>query len=161
MECANRTVVVEHSQKSVLLGYGGAVLGGLCLTLMLFLNGTLAQYTSSSMSSLIVHAVGTLAALVFLWIFRPAKPTTEKKAPLWSYAGGVLGAIMVVVANYTFNSRLGVTGTFVLMLAGQVVVSVWIDQYGLFGMRPRKVDRIDGLQIFLVMVGCSLVIYAK
>jgi transporter family-2 protein len=152
-----KAVHLNHSAK----GYAGAVLGGLCLTAMLYLNGTLAQYITSSVASLVVHGVGTAAAALFLMMFRPMRPTTVHKAPLWSYAGGILGAIMVVVSNYTFNSRLGITGTFVLMLAGQTAVSLWIDQRGLMGMPQRKVDRVDVIQIFLVLLGCAMVIYAK
>ena len=137
------------------------VAGGI-LAIMMFLNGSLARYSDPLWASFVTHFVGTLGALGLVMMIRTENKALSTKAPGWSYAGGILGALTVVIANITFNSKLGVSGSFVLMLLGQTVFSVLIDQLGWFGMKKRKVHLLECIQIILIITGSSiLVVYGK
>lgn len=138
------------------------VIAGSMLALMMYLNGSLSQYSDPVWSSFVTHFVGTVGALFLVLLIRNEKKEVHAKAPLWSYAGGILGALTVIIANITFNSRLGISGSFVLMLLGQTLFSILVDQLGWFGMVKRKILAVEYMQVVLIIVGSSiLVMYAK
>ena len=77
-------------------------------------------------------------------------------APPWMYLGGLLGAFYVC-ASIVLTPRLGVATTIGLILAGQVIASMAIDHFGLFGVsvQPASIPRILGA--LLVIVGVAIV----
>lgn len=74
--------------------------------------------------------------------------------PLWCYLGGIPGAFTVLLAAITVNSPLSLSGSIVLMLAGQIVTGLIIDHFGLMGLTRRKVTSRDGLTLLLLFSGC-------
>ena len=83
------------------------------------------------------------------------------KMPLWCYLGGIPGAFTVLLAAITVNSPLSLSGSIVLMLAGQIVTGLIIDHFGLMGLTRRKVTSRDGLTLLLLFSGCILIIAGK
>jgi bacterial/archaeal transporter family-2 protein len=77
-------------------------------------------------------------------------------APPWMYLGGLLGAFYVC-ASIVLTPRLGVATTIGLFLAGQVMASIVIDHFGLFGIpvQPASIPRILGA--LLIIVGVAVV----
>ena len=77
-------------------------------------------------------------------------------APWWMYLGGLLGAFYVC-ASVVLTPRLGVATTIGLFLAGQVIASIAIDHFGLFGtpMQAASIPRILGA--LLIIVGVAIV----
>ena len=77
-------------------------------------------------------------------------------APWWMYLGGLLGAFYVC-ASVVLTPRLGVATTIGLFLAGQVVASIMIDNFGLFGtpVQAASIPRILGA--LLIIVGVAVV----
>jgi transporter family-2 protein len=77
-------------------------------------------------------------------------------APPWMYLGGLLGAFYVS-ASIVLTPRLGVATTIGLFLAGQVIASIVIDHFGLFGVavQPASIPRILGA--LLIIVGVAVV----
>jgi transporter family-2 protein len=55
------------------------------------------------------------------------------RGPAWAWAGGVLGACYVV-SVVVLVPRLGAAFAFALVVAGQMLFSLAIDQFGLFGL---------------------------
>ncbi|MCB5200185.1 transporter family-2 protein [Loktanella sp. DSM 29012] len=131
--------------------------GGL-LSLMVLFNGTLAQYGSLLFSSWVPHATGTVAALIALAILRPGR-TSRVRPPLWSYAGGLSGAVTVMATSYALNTPLALSGTLAIGLAGQMVFSLIADARGLFGLRQRMPSARDMAALALIVTGSLVLIF--
>ncbi|WP_112808167.1 DMT family transporter [Ensifer sp.] len=134
--------------------------GGL-LTLMVHFNGELGRYGNALFSSWAAHGTGTVAALVLLAILYPWRSRSEgakPRAPLWSYLGGISGAVTVMLTSFTVNSPLALSGTLALGLAGQVIFSIVADRWGLFGLPMRRPDRRDLAAMTLILAGSALII---
>ncbi|MEM8162922.1 DMT family transporter [Morganella morganii] len=126
-----------------------ALLSGVLLTLMIMSNSYLSTFTSP------LHAS-------WLTVKKHLPPRhAGTKMPLWCYLGGIPGAFTVLLAAITVNSPLSLSGSIVLMLAGQIVTGLIIDHFGLMGLTRRKVTSRDGLTLLLLFSGCILIIAGK
>ncbi|MBB3952420.1 transporter family-2 protein [Aureimonas jatrophae] len=145
----------------------GAALGtGALLTVMVQLNGALGAAAGPVFSSWAAHGTGTLAAILFLVLLRGRRAATPQgdaarpraRAPLWAYAGGLSGALTVIITSQAVNSGLGLAGTLALGLLGQVVFALLADRFGWFGLPARRPDRRDGAALLLILSGSALII---
>jgi len=109
-------------------------------------------------AALINFGVGTLTLLVICMASRFAWPALGqvRSAPWWIWCGGLLG-ILYVAASVVLGVQLGTTLFLTLVVAGQMVGSLVIDEFGLLGMpiRTANVGRVLG--VVLVIVGVILV----
>lgn len=139
----------------------GAVISGGLLAIAIFLNGELARYTSPVWSSLIAHFVGIFGSW-FIWRLLSKSKTLipySSDAPLWSYSGGVIGAAIVVIANITINSPIGLVGSLSLMILSQTCFAILFDFKGWFGMEKRNLYRSDFLRVSYILAGSALTIF--
>jgi transporter family-2 protein len=77
------------------------------------------------------------------------------RQPLWLWTGSVMS--LLIVGAITFSgSRIGITATLGVLIAGQFAMSVAIDRWGLLGLDriPLTVHRVVGLA--LLGVGAAL-----
>jgi bacterial/archaeal transporter family-2 protein len=104
-----------------------------------FLVGTVILFAAAAVVSRSVHELGPIMS-----------------APPWMYLGGLLGAFYVC-ASIVLTPRLGVATTIGLFLAGQVMASMVIDHFGLFGVpvQPASIPRILGA--LLIIIGVAVV----
>lgn len=140
---------------------GSTVASGGLLAVMIFLNSELANFTSPALSSLIAHFIGILGSWI-LWKLMvkggglfPYSP----KAPKWAYLGGAGGAFIVVFANITVNSTIGLIGSLSLMILGQTLFAILLDFKGWVGMTKRNLCLKDFLQVSLILTGSIFIIY--
>lgn len=138
--------------------------GGL-LTLAIFVNGEAGRLGGPMFSSWLAHGVGTVVAVIFLAVvWRGQRAATAEatakigKAPLWAYIGGLCGAVTVMLTSISVNSPLALAGTLALGLAGQVVLSLAADFWGLLGLPKRKLDLRDAGAVILIAAGSLLII---
>jgi len=135
--------------------------GGL-LTLMVLFNGDLAHHTTPLFSSLAAHGTGTVAALLALALltrYRAQPRHAVPPAPLWAYAGGLSGAVTVMLTSITVNSALALSGTLALGLAGQVLFGLLADRFGLFGFARRRPTARDLGALALIVAGSVTIIF--
>lgn len=138
--------------------------GGL-LTLAIFVNGEAGRLGGPVFSSWLAHGVGTVVAvlvLAFIWrgqrVAAKAAQANAGKPPLWAYLGGVFGAVTVILTSVAVNSPLALAGTLALGLAGQVVLSLAADYWGLLGLPKRRLDLRDAGAVILIASGSLLII---
>lgn len=103
------------------------------------------------LSAAISFVVGTLLlvlAVAFTGGFSGLSGAST--APWWAWIGGFAGAVLVT-GTLVAAPRLGVTTTFVAVIAGQVLAAAIIDRFGWFGLTPRHlgVERIAALVLML------------
>ncbi|MGB0893695.1 MAG: DMT family transporter [Parashewanella sp.] len=146
-----------------------ALLGGAILAVMVHFNGHLAQLTTPTLSSWFAHVIGALASLLLIFAIKAIRKNKQDmtsehsngKPPFWAYLGGVPGALIVVFSGFTVNSELGLAGTLVLALVGQIIWGVACDKFGWFGVAKRSITRAQVSSIFLILLGSMLIIWVQ
>ena len=112
---------------------------------------------SPVLAALISFAVGT-AALFAVWLASHNRPNPSAFAdvPWYGWIGGLYGAIFVGVAAYAVP-KIGVASLIMIGIAGQIVMSLWLDHIGALGLQraPINLGRIAGA--LLVLAGVILV----
>ena len=102
--------------------------------------------------------VGTVA--LFVYVVASGTPlgsiASAKDAPPIAWVGGLLGAFFVTAA-VTLVPRLGVAMTFSLIIAGQMLVTIIIDHFGLLGVPVKEVSLVRVGGILLITAGVVLI----
>jgi bacterial/archaeal transporter family-2 protein len=134
------------------------VLGGAATALQAPTNAKMMTAVGSPVNAAFVSfAVGTVA-LGLMALFLQVKPdlTASRALPMYAWIGGLYGAVFVVTAAWGVP-RLGVATTIILMVAGQLLLSILLDHFGAMGMpkQPISPGRIAG--VGLVIAGVLLV----
>lgn len=135
-----------------------ALVFGFLLPLTIKMNEVLGRHVGSVQASASVHATGAvflvLCVLPFLgrdWVGAVAR------APWWSFLGGVLGSMLVVLANRAVGA-IGVAGFTAVSVAIQLIVSALMDHYGLLGSEFRALSGGRVVGLLLLAAGAVLVV---
>lgn len=136
-----------------------ALLVGAVLPLQVGVNSKLADSVGSPLlSALLSFCVGTLALLTYIIIAGVplANAAEARNAPPIAWVGGLLGAFFVAV-SIILLPKLGVAMTVSLIIAGQMLMSVVMDHFGLLGVPVREVTFARFGGILLITAGVILV----
>ena len=147
--------------KSHTFNYAIAISAGMLLALMIAYNSQLAGYSSPVAAAWIAHGIGTVVAILLVFVLTGKQKKSlkvENKPPLWSYLGGVPGALTVVLAAITVNSRLGLSSSLALMLVGKIMFGFFCDGLGLLGAKKRRLRFYDFIIGFTIFIGSLLII---
>jgi bacterial/archaeal transporter family-2 protein len=136
-----------------------AFIAGVAAPTQFAINSQLRQVVGGTlMAGAVSFLVGTVVLVAAALVVSRSVPDLGPiiSAPPWMYLGGLLGAFYVS-ASIILTPRLGVATTIGLFLAGQVVASMVIDHFGLFGVsvQPASIPRILGA--LLVIAGVAIV----
>jgi len=141
---------------------GGVALAtavGMLLPLQALINARLGALTHGALyASFVSFLVGTcLLGSVLVATRTPLLPPQPLSSfPAWIWAGGVIGASMVLAAT-VLVPRLGAGALFCLIVLGQVLGAMALDHFGVLGaQRPVDMARVAGA--LLVVVGAALVV---
>ncbi len=120
------------------------------------LNGKLLTVTGNSIITAIISFLAGLAGLIAFGFINKTPwqaILAAKSAPWYTFTGGILGAFYVATVVIVLP-RLGMAMTFSLIVAGQIVLSVIMDHYGLLGnpIRQISIGRLIGLFLLLIAV---------
>jgi len=148
-----------------------ALFAGAILAIMIKLNSSLAGLNSPIEASWIAHGLGAVTALILLQCMAVFRKHTTKdpintsaiitRAPWYAYLGGLPGAFTVILAAITVNSPLGLAGTLALALLGQILFSLLVDRFALFGSIKRHIDWHDVKVLGLIIIGSLFIIFAR
>ena len=129
---------------------------------MVFLNGSLAFYLGAVPASLVVHIVGSIAALLlFKFTYRSVGLLDLRKYRFhWTHLVGFFGAFAVAIIGYTVNTKIGISGTVGAAVLGQVVYGWLSDYFGFFGTPRKKPNWQDSLQALFLLLGVGFLINA-
>lgn len=106
------------------------LLGGVCFGLMVSLNGRLAAYLNVFEVSFVVHLIGAVLLLAAAKLIQRKKIRFDG-APFYVYFVGFLGVALVITSSLS-TARIGAALTMALSVAGQMVISSVIDNFGWF-----------------------------
>ncbi|MBT3321761.1 MAG: DMT family transporter [Anaerolineae bacterium] len=128
------------------------LLGGIAVGLQGPLSSLMSQKIGILESVFYIHLGGTIAALIPLLFYGGRNLPRWREVPWYALIAGVLGLGVIAAMSYMVP-RVGVAPAVVLIVAGQLLVSVILDHYGLFGAALRPLDFTRALGLLLVFFG--------
>jgi len=136
-----------------------AVAAGGCIALQAAANGALRHQLGDARYAAFFSICGTmLTASLFMLAIRPGTPATTdvRTAPWWMWIGGPLGALFVL-AGAALTPRLGAATYITAVIAGQVLFSLLLDNYGLMNI-PQQGMSLGRLAGGILVVGGVLLV---
>lgn len=102
--------------------------------------------------------IGTIGLLIYLFILKfdfSSMSNTNEVSP-WVWTAGLLGAFYVA-AVIILAPKLGTALTFSLVVAGQMVVSLVFDHFGLLGLPVKQINWQRMLGVAFLITGVLLI----
>jgi len=137
-----------------------AVLAGAMLPLQAVFNARLGYALGSPLWAAAVSAlVSALVLFILGAITTGTFPRTSSlpSLPLWTWFGGICG-VMTLAGVTVSLPRLGAAAMVALVIAGQVVFSLVIDRFGLFGVPPHPITVQRAMAAVLLLAGTVLLL---
>lgn len=141
----------------MLLFYIIGVLVGMLIPIQTSVNSRLSLYTKSPFyTSLISFSVGTICLIILNIIINPEVFTihfynNQSFNNTW-IVGGLLG-VSFLTGNLLLLPKLGATLTVIATVAGQIIMGVIIDTFGLFGATIHDFNLIKAIGVLLLIIG--------
>lgn len=122
-------------------------------------NANLKNISGSAMlASTISFFVGSSFLTILLLVMQPKLPLTATLItdnPWWMWLGGLTSAF-ALTTNIVLFARLGSVQTAVLPIVGQIIMSVIIDQFGLFHSPSAKLTLLKFIGVLILLLGAGL-----
>lgn len=102
--------------------------------------------------------LGFIFLLPFTLLPRPAWPAIQQLATLrwWTWTGGLIGATYVL-STIVIAPRLGATVFFSIVIAGQIIMALVLDNYGWLDFPRHSINPMRFLGAALMIVGVIIV----
>ena len=133
-----------------------ALLNGVILAIMIFFNGMLSSITGPYMSTLIFHVLGFILILAISMV-KKNNIVSFKKVPLMFFLPGILSVITILLNNICIP-QIGITLTIGISLYGQLIMSIFVEHFGLFGMPVNKFRKEKILGFSIITLGTVVMI---
>ena len=136
-----------------------ATLAGAGLPVQLGMNNHIRIMTGSPMTAAFISFLtGTALLALYVVLLRQPLPTPLQigNAPWWIWLGGVVGVFYIVVA-IVIAPKIGPAVLFSLVVAGQLINSVVIDHFGLFGYEVHHVSPLRVVGVAMLVGGVVLI----
>jgi transporter family-2 protein len=133
------------------------IFAGAMLPLQAAINARLATAVGSpiwaaAISGTVLTLVLIAAALIGL---RTGPRLAGNELPWWAWTGGFCGAV-VLSATTAIAPRLGASTMIVLVMAGQILCSILLDQFGLLSLSVHETSAKRMAASILLMAGAAL-----
>ncbi|MCW2485173.1 DMT family transporter [Candidatus Symbiopectobacterium sp. NZEC127] len=141
-----------------LIPTGTALLAGALLPFQVASNAAVGKALGHPLwGALVSLTVSMLVLLPLLWFFKAPGPrlSSALEGPWWLWIGGVFGALYVV-SSTALTPKLGAASFLVLVVAGQTIAAILVDQFGLMGLAPRPVTLARVAGVILIIAGAVL-----
>jgi transporter family-2 protein len=106
------------------------------------MNGALRKSLENPWLASIISFLPIVALLIVLWFCLPTPMPTAKgiaAMPWWAPLGGLLGAFAVIM-GLLFVDKIGAGPFAGLTITANILMSLLIDQFGLFGMEQHSLN---------------------
>jgi transporter family-2 protein len=136
-----------------------AVVAGFTLPIQAGINAHLSHIIRSPiLAAAVSFAVGTMGLSVYALILRTPLPPGAvcAQAPWWVWGGGLLGAFFVA-ATVVLALKMGAAPMVAFIVAGQMLMSVFLDHYGLLGYPAHPINWTRVAGICLLLAGVALI----
>jgi transporter family-2 protein len=129
------------------------LLGGVAVGLQSPLASMLSQRLGVFESIFIVHIGGALIALIPLLYYGGGKLSQWRTVPWYALLAGAFGLVVIGAISYLIP-RIGVAGSIITVVSGQMLVGTILDHFGWLGAmeHPLTLTRAVGMGIVLLGV---------
>ena len=136
-----------------------ALVAGTMMPTQAAVNNKMAAVVDSPVTAAFISfVVGTIGLLVFM--IATGTPlgnlASAKNAPPIAWIGGLMGAFFVA-SSVTLLPRLGVALTFSLIIAGQMLITLVLDHFGVLGVPVKEISLMRVLGVVLITGGVVLI----
>lgn len=109
----------------------------------------------ATLASLLVSILVLLPVILALRLPLPSLGFISK-APLWMWTGGAFGVCFISLA-LVLLPKLGASGFIALAMTGQILASLLLDHFGLFGLVERQLTAPRLLGVLMLIAGVALI----
>ncbi|MGI9571477.1 MAG: DMT family transporter [Desulfobulbia bacterium] len=144
---------------SNLIYIAAAVVMGVAHSLQPPINAYMARGLGSPLLAASISIFISFVIVTFLWLTwgRGAGDFSQIiMLPWWVIIGGIVGVVFVV-GSVVVAPVLGVALFFVCVVAGQLIGSTLLDQFGFLGLTVKPLNMMKLIGIGLVVLGAALV----
>lgn len=128
-----------------------SLLTGVIIAIMVAINGQLSAEHGVFTSTVIIHIVGTIFAVLVILILRK-KFTFKSNCPAWAYLGGAIGVFTTVFNNFSFG-KISVTSIVALGLLGQTITALLFDYFGILGSKKQTFKKSSLFGLVFAIAG--------
>lgn len=127
--------------------------GGAAVGLQSPMASMITQRLGTFESVFIVHVGGAVIALLPLVFMGGGKLSQWRSVPWYALGAGIFGLIVIGAISYMIP-RVGIAASITAIVAGQLLVGLFLDHFGLLGasVRPLDVTRLIGIAVVLTGV---------
>jgi transporter family-2 protein len=137
----------------ILIGLAGGAAVGLQSPLASMVSQRLGIFESV----FIVHLGGAVIALIPLLFVGGGKLSQWRSVPWYALFAGVFGLVVIAAISYMIP-RVGVAASITVIVAGQLLVGLFLDHFGLLDASVRPIDPTRILGIGVVLLGVWLTV---
>lgn len=164
-------IAIVLGQKGATRELSGAKLGWMLLALLAgavlpvqgAINGLLRQdlgapFVVGTISFIVATLSMLLVLLVTLTLMNGARPQLSglKTMPWWGWIGAVCGATYVTTI-FTAIPAIGTAATVGLTVAGQQIVSLFVDRHGWFRLPQREISALRFAGVVVLLLGVAAI----
>ncbi|KAG0227070.1 hypothetical protein BGW41_003992 [Actinomortierella wolfii] len=118
------------------------IIGGAATACQGAVNATFGRFAGQGLSSTIVFCVGAIVSCIYFLIEVKGQPASNMpdlmaQAPWWSWFGGPLGAIFVII-NILSIPKLGAGTTTAIIVSVQLMMGCIIDNFQILGVQKQR-----------------------
>ena len=133
------------------------LLGGVAVGIQGPIAGAMSQRVGGTTSSFIVHVSGAILSGLLLLARGGEMIQNWRGLPWYMLGSGVFGLVLYLTLAHTLP-RLGATTAVTLIIVGQLVMGMLIDQFGWFGVALRPIDGWRIAAVVLLLAGGYLMV---
>ena len=137
----------------ILIGLAGGAAVGLQSPMASMISQRLGIFESV----FIVHLGGAIIALLPLLFYSGGKLSQWRTLPWYTLGAGIFGLIVIGAISYMIP-RVGIAASITAIVAGQLLVGMFLDHFGLLGASVRSLDVTRVLGMAVVLVGVWLTV---
>ena len=118
-----------------------ALIVGVLISFQPPINASMARILESPLLAATVSLFISCILMFMLWLLNDSGKDLGQFGvlPWWIIVGGVAGALFVT-SSIIIAPFLGMAAFIVCIIAGQLIGSIFIDQFGLFGMEIKEIN---------------------
>ena len=136
-----------------------AFVAGTALSIQAGVNSSLGSESGKAVwATLASFVIGAIFLLPFTFVPRLDWPTMQQLGAVrwWAWTGGLIGAAYVL-STILLAPRLGATVFFGIVIAGQILMAIILDHYGLIGFQRHPVNAMRIAGAALIIAGVFVV----
>ena len=133
------------------------LLGGVAVGIQGPIAGAMSQRVGGAASSFIVHVSGAILSGLLLIARGGEMIQNWRTLPWYMLCSGAFGLVLYLTLAHTLP-RLGATTAVTLIIVGQLMMGMLIDQFGWFGVSIRPIDGWRVAAVALLLAGGYLMV---